>query len=57
MDRLCEVLVGNLVHQGFDERQTLEVFETLEAKYPTQVSPARPKRHLRRQRSDVESAP
>ena len=46
LDNLCNMIVGGLVRQGFDERQSEEVFDGLAKKYASSLPPFRVKRHL-----------
>lgn len=46
LDNLCNMIVGGLVRQGFDERQSEDVFDALAKKYASSLPPFRIKRHL-----------
>ena len=46
LDRLCDEIVAELVHQGFDTRESEAVFVALAEKYEPEVRPFRIKRHL-----------
>ena len=48
LDRLRNEIVGGLEKQGFDVRESEDVFEALVTKYVRGPSPFRPKRHLRK---------
>lgn len=52
-DLLCGILVDCLKTQGFDVRETEDVYAKLEAKYRTQQMPCRIKRHLDRSSDDA----
>jgi hypothetical protein len=52
-DLLCGILVGCLQTQGFDAKETEDVYAKLEAKYRTQEMPGRIKRHLGRTSRDA----
>lgn len=47
LDRLRDSVVGGLERQGFDVRQSEDVFEELAHRYNDGLFPFRPKRHLR----------
>ncbi|MEP2978568.1 MAG: hypothetical protein ABJO86_03720 [Lentilitoribacter sp.] len=46
LDNLCNMIMGGLVKQGFDERQSEDVFDDLAKKYAGSLPPFRLKRHL-----------
>ena len=46
LDNLCNMIVSGLVKQGFDERQSEEVFDTLAKRYACSMPPFRIKRHF-----------
>ena len=46
LDNLCNMIVGGLVRQGFDEGQCEDVFDDLAKKYASSLPPFRIKRHL-----------
>ena len=46
LDNLCNMIVSGLVKQGFDERQSEEIFDTLAKKYASSLPPFRVKRHF-----------
>jgi hypothetical protein len=46
LDNLCNLIVSGLVKQGFDERQSEEVFDTLAKRYACSMPPFRIKRHF-----------
>jgi hypothetical protein len=46
LDNLCSLILGGLVKQGFDERQSEDVFDALAKKYASSLPPFRSKRHL-----------
>ena len=46
LDNLCNMIVSGLVRQGFDERQSEEVFDDLAKRYASNLPPFRVKRHL-----------
>ncbi len=48
LDNLCNMIVGGLVTQGFDEDQCEDVFDTLAKKYASSLPPFRIKRHLQK---------
>ena len=48
LDNLCNMIVGGLVRQGFDEDQCEDVFDTLAKKYASSLPPFRIKRHLQK---------
>ena len=48
LDNLCNMIVGGLVKQGFDERQSEEVFDAIARKYTSSLTPFRIKRHLQK---------
>ncbi len=52
-DLLCGILVDCLKTQGFDVRETEDVYAKLEAKYRTQQMPCRIKRHIGRSSDDA----
>tara|TARA_R110002050_G_scaffold26050_2_gene69048 strand:- start:597 stop:806 length:210 start_codon:yes stop_codon:yes gene_type:complete len=47
LDRLRDQLVDGLELQGFDVRESEDVFEELTARYADGLFPFRPKRHLK----------
>lgn len=47
LDRLRDEVVDGLEIQGFDVRESEEVFEDLAARYADGLFPFRPKRHLK----------
>jgi len=49
LDKLSEAIVGQLERQGFDVRESENVFEDLADRYADGLSPFRPKRHLKPQ--------
>jgi hypothetical protein len=55
LDKLSEAIVGELERQGFDVRESEDVFEDLADRYSDGLFPFRPKRHLKSQ--SVASAP
>lgn len=46
LDMLCGLLAHQLEQQGFDPKETEDVFNMLEDKYKTDAYPGRIKRHL-----------
>lgn len=48
LDNLCNLIVSGLVKQGFDERQSEEVFDAIARKYASSLPPFRIKRHLQK---------
>lgn len=46
LDKLSEAIVGELERQGFDVRESENVFEELADRYSDGLFPFRPKRHL-----------
>jgi hypothetical protein len=46
LDGLCNKIVSGLVKQGFNERQSEDVFDDLAKKYASSLPPFRVKRHL-----------
>ncbi len=46
LDNLCNMIVSGLAKQGFDERQSEEVFDDLAKRYTSNLPPFRIKRHL-----------
>ncbi|WLR96208.1 hypothetical protein [Shinella sumterensis] len=46
LDRMRDEVVGGLERQGFDVRQSEDVFEALVEKYSDRLFPFRPKWHL-----------
>lgn len=48
LDRLCNEIVDELEKQGFDPRESEDVFEALVTKYVRGPSPFQPKRHLQK---------
>ncbi|MBY2964310.1 hypothetical protein HF251_16705 [Rhizobium leguminosarum] len=46
LDKLSEAIVGELERQGFDVRESEDVFEELSDRYADGLVPFRPKRHL-----------
>lgn len=46
LDGLCNKIVSGLVKQGFNERQSEDVFNDLAKKYASSLPPFRVKRHL-----------
>lgn len=46
LDNLCNMIVGGLVRQGFDEDQCEDVFDALAKRYACSLPPFRIKRHL-----------
>jgi hypothetical protein len=46
LDKLCNMIVSGLVKQGFDERQSEEVFDDVAKRYASSLPPFRVKRHL-----------
>lgn len=46
LDKLCNMIVGGLVRQGFDEGQCEDVFDAIAKKYASSLPPFRIKRHL-----------
>ncbi|WP_412050351.1 hypothetical protein ACK6D9_01345 [Hoeflea sp. Naph1] len=47
LDRLCDEIVDGLELQGFDVRESEDVFEDLASRYADGMFPFRPKRHLK----------
>ncbi|MBO6917682.1 MAG: hypothetical protein JJ858_04570 [Rhizobiaceae bacterium] len=48
LDNLCNMIVSGLVKQGFDERQSEDVFDAIVKKYASSLPPFRIKRHLQK---------
>ncbi|MCV9963212.1 hypothetical protein OIU34_14985 [Pararhizobium sp. BT-229] len=44
--KMADKIVGGLEHQGFDDRESYDVFDDLVRKYADGLFPFRPKRHL-----------
>ncbi|MCR6499092.1 hypothetical protein MUO32_08620 [Shinella sp. CPCC 101442] len=49
LDKLSEAIVGELERQGFDVRESEDVFEELADRYSDGLFPFRPKWHLKSQ--------
>jgi hypothetical protein len=47
LNELCNKIIGGLLEQGFDERESEDVFDALVKKYRSGLSPFRPKNHLK----------
>jgi len=47
LDKLSESIIWELERQGFDVRESEDVFEDLAGRYSDGLFPFRPKRHLR----------